>query len=514
MAVEYDVVIIGGSSAGVCAAVAAAHLKARVALVEPQPPEANGSGHWPIYSKALSQVGKVAQQMRDAHQFGVCSNAAATQDEKREATDNKEILNSDSRLPTPDFGLLKAPSVEKDQAMQWAKGVVSTVEEQHSPAVLASLGVDAIAGAGEFCRKPYLAFVVNGRYLRGRAYLIATGSRPAVPDIDGLEATGYLTPADIWQRDISKHLPSTWVVIGGNPVGIELAQTLARLGAEVNLVLSRKHILAKEDPEAAQLVQAQLEAEGIRVLTQAEVTQVKRIDDKKWVLAGNKAIEADEILLAAGHQPNVESLNLEGVGVEYHRHGIDVNQKLQTTNPRIYACGNVLGGYQLANIADYEARIALKNALFLPVFKVDYRGIPIGVFSDPMLARVGMTEAEARRRCGKDVLVLRQYFKTLSKAHIVGETTGFCKIVVRLSGEILGATVVGPEAGELIQPLALAIRQKIKVGAIADLPPISPTFSEITYQAAAEWHRQRLGRNTGLSDFLEGFFNWRRGWSK
>lgn len=505
MAVEYDVVIIGGSSVGVRAAVAATHLKARVALVEIQSQERN----WPecgfIYSQALTQVGKVAQQIRDAHQLGISwKTTDTTEDEKQEAK-REQILDS---------GLVKAPFLKKDAAVQWARGVVSTLEEQYSPAVLASLGIDVVTGFGEFCRKPALAFVVNGRYLRGRAYLIATGSRPAISDIDGLKATGYVTPIDIWQQDIIKQLPSTWVVIGGNSTGIELAQTLARLGADVTLLTSRDRILSSEDPEAAQLVQAQLEAEGIRVLAQAQVTQVKRIDNKKWVLAGNKAVEADEILLAAGHKPNVESLNLEGVGVKFHSSGIDVNQKLQTTNPRIYACGDVLGGYQLANIADYEAKIALRNALFLPLSKVDYRGIPIGIFSDPMLARVGMLETEARRRYGKDVLVLRQYFKTASKAQLMSETTGLCKIVVRLSGEILGATIVGAEAGELIHALALAIRQKIKVGAIADLPPVSPTFSEITYQAASDWHRQRLRRNNSHLEFLEALFDWRRTLSK
>ncbi len=514
MAVEYDVVVIGGSTAGVCAAVTAAHLKARVALVEPQPHEVDWLRREGTYSKALSQVGRLAQQMRDAHQFGIhWKSTDAIEDESQNAKGKRQILNSDFGFWSLNFGL-PLPSVQKDEAMRWAKGVVSTLEEQHSPAILASLGVDFMTGVGEFCRQPYLAFVVNGRYLRGRAYLIATGSRPVVPDIDGLEATGYLTPADIWQQDLTKRLSSTWVIVGGNPSAIELAQTLARLGGEVTLVVSRPHILVKEDIEAAQLVQAQLEAEGIRVLAQTEVTQVKQIDGKKWVQAGNKAIEADEILLAADYQPNVESLNLAGVGVKFHQHGIDVNEKLQTTNRRIYACKNVFDGYQLTNIADYEARIALKNALFLPVLKVDYCGIPIGVFSDPMLARVGVTETEARHRYGNDVLVLRQYFKTVTKAQLIGETTGLCKIIVRPSGEILGATIVGTEAGELIHALALAIRQKLKVGAIADLPPISPTFSEITYQAAAEWHRQRLLRNSRLSDFLEGLFHWRRSWSK
>jgi pyruvate/2-oxoglutarate dehydrogenase complex dihydrolipoamide dehydrogenase (E3) component len=547
MTVEYDLIVIGGSTAGTYAAVAAAHLNARVALVENEQLQTNWLGHGAIYTQALTQVGHIAQQVRDAPQFGI----------------HFSVADSTQQL--------QVPSVELTEAMQWAKAVVSTCSELNSPPLLASLGVDVITGRGEFCRRPHLGFVVNDRRLRARAYLIATGSRPVIPDIEGLQTIGYLTPADIWQEGLKEGLhvgklkveeelqvgrlqvesdapsvataslsnqssnlpypsgtatpkgnaygeqPSTfqgsWVVVGGGPIGTQLAQTLARLNCDVTLVVRAAHILSKEDPEASRLVQAQLEAEGVRVLTESPVTQVRRIDDKKWVQAGNHAIEADEILLATGQQPNVESLNLEGVGVKAHRQGLELNEKLQTTNPRIYACGDVIGGYQFAHIAQYEASIALKNALFAPLFKVDYRGIPWAIFCDPQLARVGLTEAQARLRYGKEVFVVRQYFKTLDKAQLLGETTGFCKIIGRQNGEILGASIVGPDASELIRAIALAIRQKIKVGAIADLPQVSPTLSEITQKTALEWQRQRLTRNRTLQNFLEGFFNLRRNWS-
>jgi len=489
MAVDYDLVVIGDTQAGRHAAVAAARLQARVALVEPQQPAKNSLGTGFIHSKALTQVAALNKRLGEVNQFGVFW----------ETESDKQLQ------PTP--------SIRFADAWEWASGVVSTVEELHSPAVLASLGVDIITGGGEFCRRPHLAFVARDRHLRSRAYLIASGSRAAIPDIEGLESTGYLTPGDIWQQTIPKQLPSSLVVIGGGAVGTEMAQTLVRLGVSVTLVVKGSHILPKEDPEASFLVQSQLETEGVRVLTEAAVTQVKRIDDKKWILGGNKAIEADEIMLVTRQMPNVEALNLEGVGVKWHRRGIELNEKLQTTNPRIYACGDAIGGYQFAHIAEYEARVALKNALFLPIFKLDYRGIPWAIFSDPQLARVGLTEAQARRRYGKDVLVLRQYFKTVSRALMLGETTGLCKIIVRGNGEILGASIVGSEAGELIHAIALAMRQKLKVDAIANLPHISPTLSEIISQTAAEWHRQRLSSNTRLEDLLEGFFNLRRSWS-
>ncbi|HAG85502.1 MAG TPA: mercuric reductase, partial [Cyanobacteria bacterium UBA12227] len=309
-------------------------------------------------------------------------------------------------------------------------------------------------------------------------------------------------------------LSHSWIIIGGSPVGVELAQTLARLDCEVTLVVSEPHILFTEDSEASRLVQAQLEAEGIRVLTQSPVTQVREIEGKKWVQAGNRAIEADEILLATGFQPNIESLNLAGVGVKFSQQGLELNEKLQTTNPRIYGCGGLAGDDPFVHIAQYEASIALKNALFLPLFKVNYDGIPRTIFTEPQLAQVGLTEAQARRRFGKTVWVVRQYFKTLDKAQILGETTGFCKVIVRQNGEILGATIVGTEASELIGAIALLIRQKIKLGVIADLPYTSPTLSEIIQKTALEWQRQRFSRNKTLQNVLEGFFNLRRNWSK
>ena len=524
MTVEYDLIVIGGSTAGIYAAIAAAHLNARVALVEHEQLQTNWLGYGALYTQALIQVGRVQEQVRDASQFGIDSSYT-------DSTPQQQV-----------------PSVHFTEVMQWAQAVVATCSEQNVSTVLASLGVDVISGTGEFCRRPHLGFVVNNRRWRARAYLIATGSRPTIPDIDGLQTVGYFTPEDIWQPrregaggvgGVISSLPSlssssptwdslspfqlqgSWVVIGGGSIGTTLAQTLARLNCDVTLVVSTPHILSKEDPEASRLVQAQLEAEGVRILTDSLVTQVRQIEDKKWLQAGNRAIEADQILLATGQQPNLESLNLEGVGVKFHTQGLKLNEKLQTTNPRIYACGDVIGGYQFAHIAEYEASVALKNALFLPIFKVDYRPIPWAIFCEPQLARVGLTEAQARQRYGKDVFVVRQYFKNLDKAQLLRETTGFCKIVGRQNGEILGASIVGPNASEMIGAIALYIKHKIKLDASpfglaslhADFPQVSPTLSEIIYKTALEWQRQRQSRNKTLQNFLEGFFNLRRHWS-
>ncbi|MFB2934315.1 NAD(P)/FAD-dependent oxidoreductase [Aerosakkonemataceae cyanobacterium BLCC-F154] len=477
---DYDLVVIGGSPAGIYAAVKATNSNARVALVASPLLGSTWSESSSKYNKALSYMGKVARILDNAAVWGFSV---------------PEQLNK---------------SLEFGESLKWAKSIVSNLDENYSPAVLASLGVDVIFGEGEFCRyAPNFALAVKDQYLRSRKYLIATNSTPIVPEIEGLESAGYLTPDSIWQL-ANVELPKSLIVIGNDPVGVELAQTFSRLGCEVSLVVSSSRILAKEDEEAALLIQSQLEAEGIQVFTEYRVTQVRWLQGKKWIQAGNKAIDADEILIATEFQPDATNLNLDAVGVKYNSQGIIVNSKLQTTNRRIYACGDVLGGYRFPHIANYEAQIALKNLLRFPVSQVNYRYIPWAILSDPELARVGLTEAQAKRRYSQ-VLVTRRYFKMVDKAQIRGEITGFCKIITLSNGEILGAHIVGAEASELIHVFALAMQQKLKVQAIANLTPIFPTLSEINCLTAADC--QDFSQFSKIQpNFWEGFLNLVRSW--
>lgn len=470
MAVDYDVVIIGGSPVGRYAAATAAQMGAAVALVEPH--QEQGLVFNQLTPDALAQVGRVAQQVAAANQLGIHS------------------------------GNYREVSVLWAETMQWFEIVASHLEEQNSLSVLASLGVDVIQGTGQF-EQPQL-FSTAERSLSARTYLIATGSRPAVPDIEGLQAMSY-TAQNIWQLLTSSEVPNNWVIVGGDPSACQLAQTLTRLGLKVTLVV-RRHILTQEDPDIALLVQAILEAEGVRVLTESPVTQVKQIQNKKWIQAGDEALETDVILLSVGLVPQIATLNLEAARVKYNSRLL-LNDKLQTTNPRIYACGDVIGGYQFANIANYEAKIALKNALSCSALKVDYRSVPWAISLDPQLARVGLTEAQARRSYGDRVLVLRRYFKTLAAAQLSSATTGVCKLVVLRNGEILGASLVGSHAAELINVIALAISQRLRVGAIANLAAAYPGFSEIFDQLAAAWTQAKLTSNTRWQNFVEGCFD-------
>ena len=475
MTIDYDLVIIGGTVAGRYAALVATQLKATVALVESQV-NYGFSQH-----QAISEVAKILHNLNDVAGRGIHT----TQ-----------------------------PSLTWTETRLYSHGVIDHIQAQTSLANLAALGVDVILGTGQFQSLPHLGFTVNQRLLRGRTYLLATGSVLYHPEIQGLQPTGYLTLSNIWQTLKQPTLPQNWVIIGGIPQSIEVAQTLARLGCSVTLAVKSASILPYADPEIAHLLQAQLEVDGVRVLTQKPVTQVKLIEGKKWVQVGNKAIQTDQILVATAQQPNLEYLNLGAVGVKWRQRRLLLNDKLQTTNPRIYACGDVIGGYDFPNVANYEARIAVKNALFFPRFTINYRCIPWGLNSHPRLAEVGLTPAQAKRQFRPDeVLVLRQYYKSIPAAQLRDETTGICKLIVHRNGEILGASILGEEASELINIIALAMSQKISVKHLASLCCVYPSFSQIIEDTARQWGQQRLNTNHALQDFLEGFFHFRRDWN-
>jgi pyruvate/2-oxoglutarate dehydrogenase complex dihydrolipoamide dehydrogenase (E3) component len=486
MAFNYDLVVVGCSLEGIYAAATAATLKARVALVK-QGLEPYSDNCEAIFSRTLAEIAKENYKI-ESDRFNLFSGSI-----------------------TPEMFANSADALK--QASIWTEAIASNLKSQSSLASLAALGVDIISDRGEFCRLPRLAFVVNNRQLRSPAYLIATGSHTVVPNINGGDSVNLLTVTDLWRQNKLHFLPDDLVLIGGSPVAIELAQSLRRLGKNISLLTKSPRLLPQEDPEISMLIQAQLEAEGVKIFTDAPVTQLKNLAGRKWLQAGNQAIETDEIILTGSKQANVENLNLEGVGVKFDRQMIFVNKKLQTTNPKIYACGDLIGGYSLSHLAKYEVNIAVKNSLFLPVFSVDYSCIPWTIFSQPNLARVGMTEAQARKSYGKDIYIGRQYFKNNSQALITGETTGLYKLVLRSDGKILGAHILGDRAGELVSTIALAMANKIKLKNLLalDFPNVSLTYSEILQQIAINFHQHKINQNQTRQNLLEIWLRWRRG---
>ncbi|NJN01471.1 MAG: FAD-dependent oxidoreductase [Leptolyngbyaceae cyanobacterium RM1_1_2] len=472
MAVDYDLVVIGGGSAGLVVASAGAQLKAKVALIEKEPKLGGDCLHYGcVPSKSLIHAARVAQTVNQASRFGIHT---------------------------------QLHEIKLAEALNHVHQVIETIQPHDSPERFESLGVEVIFGDGQFTDSK--TFSVNGRSLKARNFVVATGSHPALPPIEGLREASYLTNMNVFNLQIR---PAALAVIGAGPIGCELGQAFQRLGSEVTLISSRDQIMPKEDPEAAAVVQKQLEAEGIRILHGQRAQKVETVEGRKqiWTDQGEKIV-VDEILLSTGQVPNVEALNLQAAGVDVGKEGIKVNEKLQTTNPNIYAAGDVIGGYQFTHVAGYEATVVLQNALFLPTKKADYRVIPWATFTEPELARVGLSEEQARSRYD-DIYVLRQDFADVDRALAEAAGVGFAKIITRSSGEILGAHIVGPSAGELIHEIVLAMSQNLKVDTLTGIH-IYPTLAEVVSKAALQLKKRTYGENDRLQSFLRKFFAFRR----
>ena len=474
MAVDYDLVVIGSSRVGIYAAQKAVRLQARVALVT------QGEGLFlPDNLLANYSLGEVGQ--------------------------------FNARLNNPFFSTSDRVSLTTAQC--WANKTDSRMQTKNSLANLAALGVDVIVDRGEFCRLPYLAFHTEKRKLRSRNYILATGNNFA-SEFAGSRYPQYLTLHELWQHlaDIGRNI----IIIGGDPAALELAQTLARFEKKVTLV-TRSRILPQEDSELVLLLQAQLEIEGIEICTNSVVSQIKTIDGQKWLQAGDCALTADCIILADYRQPNVAGLNLEGVGVRYDRDRVYVNQKLQTSNRNIYACGDLIGGYSMPNIARYEANLILKNTLFFPWYKTNYHTLPWTIATKPGFARVGLNEKQARQRYSNDLYVITEYFNNIDRAQILLSTTGMCKLLVTNNGEIVGCSLIGDRAEESIAFISLMMQQQIKLDGnpmrgftSLSLATTYPSMSEIWQRAFDNFYRQKLQRHPRLFDRLRSWFSWRK----
>ncbi|MFM7405421.1 MAG: dihydrolipoyl dehydrogenase family protein [Cuspidothrix sp.] len=484
--IDYDIVIIGGTLAGYHAALIAIGFKAKVALIA----EENFLSHSHInYQYIISQINHIQNQYQNLTNLG-----------------SLESLTKDIKF--------NSRNMNWEKSLLYAQAINQNINKINSLANLAAQGVDVIIGKGEFQAHPQLNFIINQRRLYSRTYLLANGSCPLIPKIPGLDTIKYLTLAKIWSYLENTPLAKNWVILGGVHQSIEIAQLLAKLGCQVTLIAKHPQILSHLDPEIAQLLIAQLEVDGVRVLNHTEVTQVRIIDNKKWLQAGNDAIETDEILIAIGQQPKLESLNLPAVGVKWHKNNLLINEKLQTTNHRIYACGDIIGGYDLPNIGNYEANIAVKNALFFPTDKINYDLIPWGINCQPMVGQVGLTETQAKRRYSSPkILVLKQYFKTATSAQIQREITGICKLIVLDNGQILGGAIFGQSATELINLITLAISEKINIAKLANLSTVYPSYTEVLVATSREWQTWKLNRNHTLQELLLSFFNSRRDWN-
>ena len=456
---DYDLIVIGAGSAGLVAARFARQLGLSVALVERS--RVGGDCTWTgcVPSKALLRAAGVAQSGRSADRFGIPPSS----------------LEVNLRL-----------------VMERIRTVIQQIYEAESPAALAREGIDVIYGEASFIGPR--AISVAGENYTARRFLVCTGASPIVPGIPGLEEVDYLTYESVWQVE---ELPPSLAVIGGGAVGCELAQAFARLGSQVTLIEAANRILPAEDPEVSDVVSRQFVREGMRVLTGASASRIESGAEGGTVcveLHGGGKVEADALLVAVGRRPNVESLDLATAGVIADAAGIRTNRHLRTANRRVYAAGDVTGGPQFTHYAGWQGFMAVRNA-FLPSNTVAIREqVPRAVFTDPEAAQSGLTEAEARATHGGRTLVSRWPMSEVDRALTDGEAEGFLKVMHLPNGRVLGATIVAPTAGELIQEWTLAIDRGVSLGDMARSIHVYPTYSMASQQLALQAYSERLFR--------------------
>ena len=449
MSAEYDLVVLGNTAAAVRAAKLAARWRARVALVAPLPKRPSCWG-------------------RD-EEIGLAFLASP--------------VLADARA---------VPSLASLQRYGDLAG--ESLARRNAPAALAACGIDVILEEGAFCRRSPLTFQTESRTLRSRAFVLAPRFKTVVPTFEGLREVPYLSRETFWRLAERDRPLRKAIVLGSDPGGIEMAQVLNRLGTEVATIARAPQLLPREDSELAALLQAHLEAEGIRILTGTVVSQVKYIQGEIWVQAGDRALETEALFLATGRQPDFDRWNLEAAGLQGCDGQLSIAANLQTEHPRLYALPQTLGGYSSTAVGCREAETAVRNALFFPWRRVDRASVPFAVFSQPELARIGLTETQARDRHPKDTVVLRQTFDAVPRSCFAGEVPGFCKLVARRNGRLLGAHCFAPRAVELLRPLALLLARG---GNLRDLDRIAfwdGTAAQIYASLFDRWQTKNLAK--------------------
>ncbi len=454
--IKTDICVIGAGSAGLLVAAGASQMGAPTVLIEKAKMGGDCLNYGCVPSKALIAAGRAAQGHRHAATLGV---------------------------------RFRAPEVEFEQVHRHVQSVIAAIAPMDSVERYEGLGVTVIKAAARFTGRREIE--AGGRRIRARRFVVATGSQPLVPPIPGLDRVPYLTNETIF--DLTS-LPEHLIVIGGGPIGCELGQAFRRLGARVSIV-EMFAIMPKDDPELVEVVRGRLEADGVELYEQTKVVGVDGSDGRVTVSiekdGAESRLEGSALLLAAGRRPTVEGLDLEAAGVVHDAKGIRTDARLRTSNPKIYAAGDVAGGYQFTHVAGYHAGVVIRNALFRLPAKVGYDAVPWVTYTEPELANVGMTEAQAREAAG-EVRVLRAPFAENDRAQAERRLDGLIKVITRPNGRILGAAIVGPQAGELIQPWILAISQKLKIGAMAQVIAPYPTLGEIGKRAAGSFYQFKL----------------------
>lgn len=479
-----DLCVIGGGAGGLSVAAGASQMGASVVLVEKAAMGGECLNTGCVPSKALIACAHAAHGARQAGRFGISFGKSAR----------------------------KAPVIDFQAVHNHVHGAIAAIAPNDSRARFEALGVTVLHGEARFTGPQQVEILGGGPIIRPRRFVIATGSRPALPPVPGLADSPYLTNETIF--DLTE-CPPRLVVLGGGPIGIELAQAFCRLGSDVT-VIERGAILDAVDPELADVLRLRLRAEGVTLRESALARAVEQRGDGILVtLEGGEEIAGSHLLVATGRRPSTHDLGLEAAGITYSGAGIAVDSRLRTSNAKIYAVGDVVDGPRFTHVAAHQAAIVLRHALFRLPSRWTKAPIPKVVYGDPELAQVGLDERAIKRK--KSVTVLRWSFAETDRVQAeqggaeqggaAGHLAGFAKVLTSKSGRILGAAIVGPAAGELIQTWTLAISKGLKIGDIAGLVAPYPSYSEINKKVAGSFFAPMLfsDRTKKLVRFLARF---------
>jgi len=455
--IKTDICVIGAGSGGLSVAAGAQQMGADTVLIEKYKMGGDCLNFGCVPSKALLAAGHAAQHIRTAARFGVESGT---------------------------------PIIDAKRVFEHVHGTIAAIAPNDSVERFTGLGVNVIEAEGRFVDAKTVE--AGDSRITARRFVVATGSSAFVPPIPGLDSVPYYTNETVFYADA---LPEHLIVIGGGPIGIELAQAHLHLGCKVT-VLELFTVMPKDDPELVGVVRRRLEDEGLVIREGVKIARVEKTGGGLSVVldtdGAEEKIDGSHLLVATGRRANVGGLNLEAAGVVYSQKGIDVDARLRTSNKKIFAIGDVAGGLQFTHVAGYHAGIVIKNALFRLPAKADHSTVPWVTYTAPELAQVGLTEAQAKEKHGDAIRILRWPYHENDRAQAEGETDGMVKAITTKKGVILGCGIAGPQAGELIQTWVLAMSQKIKIGGMATMIAPYPTLGEVSKRAAGSFYTASL----------------------
>lgn len=465
-----DLVVIGGGAGGLVVASVAAQLGMDVVLINKQEAMGGDCLHYGcVPSKALLRSAAIAHVMRHADRWGL-------------------------NVIEPEVDMLKV-----NQAVQHA---VDTIQLHDSRERFEALGCEVITGTAGFINDSQIE--VDSKVISAKRFVVATGSFAWIPPIKGLQQVAYLTNEDMFSLSA---LPKSMIILGGGPIGVEMAQAYSRLGTVVTIIEQATRIIPRMDESASTILSDVLQAEGVVIRLDSEIVEVTEHNDYKQVmLKDGTKLQAETLLVAIGRRPYVESLNLESAGIAYDGSGIKVNKKMQTSNRHVFACGDVTGKMPLTHVAELQAGVVIANMIFKWPKKINYEVIPSVIYTDPEVAQVGVTIDQCEKLNHGEVHEFS--VSQLDRAITENNTTGNAKILTN-KGRVIGAHLVAPHAGELIHELALAVQEKMKISRLTSLVHAYPSYSQLNKRLAGQYYKDRLFslRTKKLVALLNRFIN-------